>query len=197
VSIASFAAAGGQGGAELGTALAPLGFAGVSNAQSLRRGAATQAERRYFGLSMRFTVAFSNGAGIDQLGEWSSCRGLKVDFRTESVRVGGSPSGEVKLPTQVLYPPVTLERAMELETSRRLQVWLGKLATAWQTHAAQPRGTVSIVLYDVHDQEVAAWDLHNAYPVSWSGPVLDAKQNAVALESLTLEHEGFLPQSPA
>ena len=153
---------------------------------------------RYFGLSMRFTVVFSSGDGIDRLGEWSSCKGLKVDFKTETVKTGGGYNGEVKLPAQVVYSPVVLERAMEQGSSQRLQAWLGRLADNWMNYdgtgdAPTPSGTVQITLQDVHQNAVASWTLSNAYPVSWSGPVLDAKQNAVALETLTIEHYGFLP----
>jgi phage tail-like protein len=61
--------------------------------------------------------------------------------------------------------------------------------------AGPPRGTVAIDLQDVHQKVVASWKLRNAYPVSWSGPALDARQNAVAVETLTLDHEGFLLQT--
>jgi len=180
VSIASF-------GPAAGTA--------ASTPVSAARGAAADTAFRYYGLSMRFTVTFSSGDGIERLGEWSACRGLKVDFRTESVKVGGDYSKEVKLPGQVSYSPVVLERAMERQSSQALQVWLGRLATGWMNYdgSGPPGGTVVIQLQDVHQNVVARWSLLKAFPVSWSGPVMDARQNAVALETLTLEHEGFLP----
>jgi len=174
----------------------------MSNAVSIGRGAAgADSAFKRFGLSMRFTVTFQGVNGdIDKLGEWSSCKGLKVEFKTEAVKQGGEYGYEVKLPTQVSYGPVVLERAMEQASSQALQTWLGKLVANWMNYpesgsGAPPAGAVSIVLQDVYLQPVASWTLRNAYPVSWSGPVLDAKQNAVALETLTLEHQGFLPPS--
>ncbi|MFI9274113.1 phage tail protein [Kitasatospora sp. NPDC052896] len=199
MTTASFASAAGQGGGQLGLALAPLGGSTVSSAVSAARAASADTAFRYYGLSMRFTVTFSNGDGIDRLGEWSSCKGLRVDFRTESIKVGGDYSGEVKLPAQVTYSPVVLERAMEQQTSQALQAWLGKLVRTWMNYdkegTSPPKGTVNIALQDVHQKVVASWSLRDAYPVSWSGPVLDARQNAVAIETLTLEHEGFLLQT--
>jgi phage tail-like protein len=177
----------------------PLGGgAAASAALSFGQGTTGNAAFRYYGLSMRFTVTFSTGDGREPLGEWSSCKGLRVDFKTEPVKVGGDYSGEVKLPAQVTYSPVVLERAMEARPSQLLQAWLGRLVTTWMNYdrdgTRPPSGTVDIALQDVHQNVVASWSLRNAYPVSWSGPVLDARQNAVALETLTLEHEGFLPQ---
>jgi phage tail-like protein len=198
VSISTFASAASPFG---GSAASPLGGTAASTAASAARASAADTAFRYYGLSMRFTVTFSNGDGIDRLGEWSSCKGLKVDFRTEAIRVGGDYGAEVKLPVQVAYSPVVLERAMERQSSQALQGWLGKLVTTWmhydRANARPPAGTVDIALQDVHRNVVAGWSLRNAYPVSWTGPVMDAKQNAVAIETLTLEHEGFLPAPTA
>jgi phage tail-like protein len=156
---------------------------------------------RYFGLAMRFAVAFTSGDGIQPLGEWSACKGLKVDFKTEVVRTGGEYGYEYKLPLQVAYGPVVLERAMEQTSSQLLQAWLGRLAENWMNSAdvaglrRPPAGNVSIALQDVHQNVVTTWNLRSAFPVSWSGPTLDAKGSTVAIETLTLEHQGFLPQS--
>ena len=169
-----------------------------STAASAALGAAADTPVRLFGLSMRFNVLFSNGEGITNLGDWSSCKGLKVEFKTETVKAGGGYNGEVKLPTQVVYSPVVLERAMEQQNSQKLQAWLGYLVNNWMDYDGYgdpptPNGTLQITLLDVYQGTVASWNLNNAFPVSWAGPVLDAKQNAVALETLTFEHFGFLP----
>lgn len=154
---------------------------------------------RYFGLSMRFAVTFVSGDGMQPLGAWASCKGLKVEFKTEAVKFGGEYDYEVKLPTQVTYGPVVLERAMEQHSSALLQAWLGRLVATWVNSADSgvkpPAGTAHVVLQDAHQNTVAQWSLRNAFPVSWSGPTLDAKGNTVAIETLTLEHQGFLPQS--
>ena len=156
---------------------------------------------RYFGLAMRFAVTFSSGDGTQSLGEWSACKGLKVEFKSEAVKRGGEYGYEYKLPTQVTYGPVTLERAMEQSTSQQLQTWLGNLVQNWMNSAdiegvkSPPAGNVTIRLLDMHQNVVAGWTLRNAFPVSWSGPTLDAKGSTVAIESLTLEHQGFLPPS--
>ncbi|WP_326853344.1 phage tail protein [Actinocrinis sp.] len=158
---------------------------------------------RSFGLVMRFAVTFTSADGKDitNLGEWSSCKGLKVEFKTETVKQGGVYDHEVKLPSQVTYSPVILERAMEQQNSQRLQAWLGRLVTNWMNYDESkkypyPMGHVTIVLQDAHQRPVASWTLDHAYPASWSGPTLDAKGNTVALETLTLEHQGFLPPQP-
>lgn len=180
----------------------------MSSALSIGQGiAGADSAFRRFGLSMRFAVTFQGMDGsVNNLGEWSSCKGLKVEFKTETVKQGGVYDYELKLPTQVTYSPVVLERAMEQADSQALQAWLGSLVANWMNYpegggpgapgagGGPPAGTVDIVLQDVYLKPVATWTLRNAYPVSWAGPVLDAKSNAVAIETLTLEHQGFLPQ---
>lgn len=155
---------------------------------------------QHFGLAMRFAVSFSSGDGtVQSLGEWSACKGLRVEFRTETVKRGGEYGYEVKLPVQVAYGPVTLERAMNYRTSQRLQSWLAGLVQTWMDSGGgdgittAPAGSVTITLLDMHQNVVASWTLNQAFPVSWSGPALDAKGSTVAIESLTLEHQGFLP----
>jgi phage tail-like protein len=173
--------------AALTPALTPAGTAGPAGHTS------------HFGLAMRFHVTFTSGDGVQSLGEWSACKGLKVEFRTETVKQGGEYGYEYKLPVQVAYGPVTLERAMQQHTSRQLQTWLSNLVNNWMNSAETdglnnpPAGDVAIELQDGHQNAVASWRLRNAFPVSWSGPALDAKGAAIAIESLTLEHQGFLP----
>lgn len=191
MSIASFASAAGQGHQQLGSALAPLAFTAPSNAMSLARGGIAATFGQY-GLAMRFVVTLHDFKGMVSLGEWSSCRGLRVDLRTQPVNDGGEARG---LPTQVAYSPVVLERAVEANASQQLQTWLSSLVTDWRDAPAKPTGTVEIRLYDALGRKAASWTLRDAYPVSWSGPVLDAKQSAVAVETLTFEHEGFLPDA--
>ncbi|MGX7826376.1 phage tail protein [Actinokineospora sp. 24-640] len=43
--------------------------------------------------------------------------------------------------------------------------------------------------------EIASWTLRDAIPISWKGPDLNTKGGDVAIESLTLVHRGFLPDT--
>jgi phage tail-like protein len=137
---------------------------------------------------MRFVVRVHGFEGVDSLGSWSSCKGLRVNFRTQSVGNGGDAAW---LPTDVDYDQVILERAVEKDPSRQLQAWLSKLDRAWR-NTKMKTGTVDIELYDARAAMVASWSLRDAYPVAWSGPAMDARTNAVALETLTFKYKGFL-----
>lgn len=144
------------------------------------------------GLAMRFKVHID---GLD-LGHWASCKGLTVTFRSDMVREGGNYEYESILPDRIEYATVSLQRAMSLEESTRVQRWLQRFAGNWISGYGpmtdHPGSTASIVLCDANGQTVAAWTLRRVFPRSWKGPDLDGRSSAVAIETLDLVHEGFL-----
>ncbi len=55
----------------------------------------------------------------------------------------------------------------------------------------QRRENIVINLLDEEHNPVMSWTIVNAYPIKISGPDLNAENNAVAIESLELAHEGI------
>ena len=134
------------------------------------------------GLSMRFRVQVD---GLD-LGGWTQCQGLTVNFEGTEVEEGGNNDFKLWLPTRVSYPKITLTRAMNKADSAKLMGWLSRKVRD------ESKSTAQITLLDSHGDPVASWSLQGVYPVKWSGPSLDATGNKVATETLELFHEGFL-----
>lgn len=135
-----------------------------------------------YGLVMRFDVVVD---GID-LGAWSSCDGLKVDFGLKEIKVGGTNDYKVYLPDRVNYPHLVLKRAMTAKDSGKVMTWLRSMVDATEG------GTATITLRDSHNQTVSEWTFVNSRPASWKGPTLTATGKEVATEILELVHEGFL-----
>jgi phage tail-like protein len=135
-----------------------------------------------YGLVMRFDVVVD---GID-LGAWSSCDGLKVDFGLKEIKVGGTNDYKVYLPDRVNYPHLILKRAMTAKDSGKVMTWLRSMVDATEG------GTATITLRDSHNQTVSEWTFANSRPASWKGPTLSATGKEVATEILELVHEGFL-----
>ena len=50
---------------------------------------------------------------------------------------------------------------------------------------------VSIILYDHQGKRKRSWDLHEAFPVKWTGPTFNSANNDVAVETLVLTHHGL------
>jgi phage tail-like protein len=143
------------------------------------------------GVAMRFKVVVDD---ID-LGGWSNCTGLSVDFKNKKVAEGGNYEYNRILPERVEYKAVTLKRAMNSDDSAKVQSWLSKVVSSWYNASSPtdygPR-TARITLFDANGGQVASWSLRNVYPQKWSGPDLDATGTRVAFETLELIHEGFL-----
>jgi len=134
------------------------------------------------GLSMRFAVVVD---GVD-LGGWTSCQGLAVNFNLVERVEGGVNDHNIWLPGHVTYPKITLKRAMTAADSAKVIRWLSSMV---DKHSG---GTAKITLFDAHHEEVASWSLQNVLPSAWQGPALNATSHEVALETLELVHEGFL-----
>jgi phage tail-like protein len=47
------------------------------------------------------------------------------------------------------------------------------------------------VLLDETRSPVVRWNFHNGWICKWEGPVLSAKSNEVAIETMEIAHEGL------
>ncbi|MFE5539463.1 MULTISPECIES: phage tail protein [Streptomyces] len=149
--------------------------------------------RSRMGLSARFHVAID---GIE-LGGWSSCKGLAVEFENEVVHVGGSYDESWVLPTRLKYSTVTLIRAISPDSTKAVQAWLRRMQQEWVNgdEDADRGGAATITLMDTSSdlsKPVFQWTLRSVYPKSWKGPDMDATSANVATETLELIHQGFL-----
>lgn len=143
------------------------------------------------GLAMRFLVEID---GLS-LGQWASCKGLNVTCKPFLLREKGNALYEEVLPGDLAYTPITLERAMDATSSKRVQDWLRSTFESWLDAAGDEPyagGTARITLLDGAGDAVLTWSLLGVYPTAWHGPTLSAKDNNVAIETLELTHEGFL-----
>jgi phage tail-like protein len=150
-----------------------------------------------YGLAMRFQVQVDDC----DLGSWSACKGLKVELKVTRVHDGGNYWYERLIPDQIVYSPITLERAVHPQDSQTVQSWLQYVAAQWVNNATPSDpytgATATITLLGAYGQEVMSWTLNDVYPISWSGPTLSGSDNKVAIETLELAHQGFLSSNPA
>jgi phage tail-like protein len=91
-----------------------------------------------------------------------------------------------KQPGAIKWSDITLKRGvsdiMELWQWRK-QVEQGKVDEA--------RKNGSVVLYDQANKEIARWNFKDGWPSKLSGPQVKADGNEVAIEELTITHEGM------
>ena len=116
--------------------------------------------------------------------EFSEVSGLNAEVEVLSYEEGGKNGFVHKLPGRVKFPNVTLKRG----TTDSLELW------DWFVQAVNgkiERRDVGILLYNQEGQAEREWTLERAYPVKWTGPDFKAGDNAIAIETLELAHEGL------
>lgn len=131
-------------------------------------------------LTFRFVVEVD---GIIAAG-FSEVSGLEVEVETEEYREGGVNTHAHTLPVRAGYPNLTLRRG--LAESPLAYLW-----TQATVDGTVVRKSGRIFVQDETGVPTWGWAFRNAYPVKWTGPELQAEQNAVAMESVELAHEGI------
>ncbi|MEX0761919.1 MAG: phage tail protein [Dehalococcoidia bacterium] len=114
-----------------------------------------------------------------------------VDSETEVIEYKESTaSGQLiirKVPGSPRWSDLTLRRRVDAATDLwewRKQVLDGDIDGA--------RRNGSVVMYDSMQEEVARWNFENGWPSSWKGADLDASADEVAVEEITITHEGLV-----
>lgn len=118
------------------------------------------------------------------LGGFSQCRGLELSLEVEEYKEGGRNDAPLKFPTRANWAPIVLEKGVGAGTA----LW------DWHYDFALGKGTrrdgVITLLDDLHLPSHIWW-FKRGLPTRYTGPKLDAKENAVAIESLEIVHEGL------
>jgi phage tail-like protein len=118
------------------------------------------------------------------VGGFTSVEGLESKVEVKTVRQGGVNDIEYKLGGQITCSDLILKSG------------IAALDPMWLWFQSTLSGKIirkngSIFILDDNGLPNAWWDFHNAWPVAWQGPSLDANQNLVASQSFTLAHEGI------
>ena len=130
-------------------------------------------------------------AGISKVG------GLTRTTQVVTYREGGDPSATRKSPGQTEYSAITLERGVthDLEFEKwASKVWdFNNTGQLGQEVSLQDfRKDITIELYNEAGQKVMAYHVYRCWVSEYTAlPELDASANAVAIQSLKLENEGW------
>jgi phage tail-like protein len=125
----------------------------------------------------------------------SKVSGLKRSTEVVEHREGGDPSTSRKSPGRNKFEAVTLERGVTHDVD--FEQWAGKV---WQLGAALGaevslkdfRKDIIVELYNEAGQKVIAYTIHRCWVSEYQAlPDLDANANAVAIQHLKLENEGW------
>ncbi|MGY2896272.1 MULTISPECIES: phage tail protein [Deinococcus] len=131
-----------------------------------------------------FAVDFQNGVQ----GAFRECTGLGsesqvVEYRATDER--GKPV-LIREPGTMKFTDITLKRG--ITDSMDMWAWRKQVEDG-DIDGARRSGTIT--LYNQRGEAIARWTFERAWPQKLNGPTYDAKTNEVAIEELTITHEGY------
>jgi len=128
-------------------------------------------------------------AGVSKVG------GLTRTTQVVTHREGGSPSLAHRSPGQTEYNAITLERGVthDIEFEKwASKVWTYGNAPGQEVSLKDFRKDIIIELYNETGQKVLAYKVYRCWVSEYTAmPELDASANAVAIQSIKLENEGW------
>ena len=128
-------------------------------------------------------------AGVSKVGS------LKRTIEVVEHRNGGDPSTSRKSPGRVKYEPITLERGVTHDTE--FEAWANKVWNFGSGLGAEVslkdfRKDIIIELYNEAGQLVIAYKVFRCWVSDYQAQAdLDANANAVLIQTLKLENEGW------
>jgi phage tail-like protein len=144
--------------------------------------------------NFKFAVYFADG-GTNPVAAVSKVTALKRTTEIIEHRSGGDPSTEHKSPGRTKYDPITLERGVTQDLD--FEQWANRV---WST-GAQPGGEVAlknfrrdliIELRNEAGQPVLKYKVYRCWVSEYQAiPDLDANANAIALQHVKVENEGW------
>lgn len=138
-----------------------------------------------------------NGSGGNPpaLGEigFQECTGLDVEMDVQELIEGGRNDGVVRLAGRGKYSNIVLKRGMVIadggKVNSQLWGWMQNTLTGIKP-VARYDGVIQVYSPD-RTQVVATWTFDRGLPAKIAGPQLNAKTGEIAIEELTIAHEGL------
>ena len=115
---------------------------------------------------------------------FNECSGLEMSLEVHSYQEGGSNGTVLKFPTRMSWGKLTLKKG--IVKNHELWDWVygfceGKVV----------RKDGLITLLDEKGLVHTVWKFKRGLPVKYAAPSFNAQRNAVAFESIEIEHEGL------
>jgi phage tail-like protein len=141
-------------------------------------------------------AGYSPAQGPDVLGSgaFQDCTGLEIEMDVQEYVEGGRNNGTVRRVGRAKFAPLVLKRGMffgsdhEGQADPRLWHWLQRIVNG---ERPVPRFDGVISLMGADGTVRATWMFDRGLPAKIRGPELNAKTGEVAIEELTVAHEGL------
>lgn len=143
-------------------------------------------------LNSKFRIAWDGKyvAGVQKVSA------LKKTTEVVETRSGGDPSSPFKLPGMTKYEAITIERG--ITHSVEFEQWANKVWSRSNGFGAEVslkdfRKDIQLEMYNEAGQLVLRYNIFNCWVSEFQqAPELDASASGIAIESIKIEHEGFV-----
>jgi phage tail-like protein len=124
----------------------------------------------------------------------SKCSALKKTVEVVDWRDGGDPTHSRKMPGKVSYEPWTLEAGVTHDTA--FEEWANKVNNFAGDAAMSLKGfrkdTVTVDVFNLQGVRVLSYVVYRCWVSEYQAlPELDASGNAVMIQTITLQNEGW------
>jgi|SRR5438067_10464274 len=139
---------------------------------------------KYPPVGFHFLVTFELSPQTDDT-RFQEVSGLDVEMEMESFTEGGQNRFTWQLPKRSRYSDITLKRGMFI--SSPVIKWC---RDAFENFLFTPANLHISLLNEKHDP-IVTWYVVNAIPKKWSVSGLNAEDNSIMVESITLSYQYF------
>jgi phage tail-like protein len=145
--------------------------------------------------NFRITLNRADGSAPSSLGDggFQECNGLEIEMDVQELQEGGRNNGTVRRVGRGKYGPIVLKRGMlfpdEGQVYNELWNWLQNVLNGVRP-VARYDGVIEL-LSAGGAETVATWTFDRGLPQKIAGPQFNAKTGEVAIEELTIAHEGL------
>lgn len=132
-------------------------------------------------------------------GAFQECSGLAVEMDVQEYLEGGRNDGVIRRVGRAKYQNIVLKRGMFYDkgaADSSLWDWLQSIVSG-RRPVVRYDGIVEVLSGAAgSDKVVATWVFERGLPAKIAGPTLNAQTGEVAIEELTIAHEGLRLVSP-
>ncbi len=142
--------------------------------------------------NFKFLIKFSNNP-TEAVAGLSKCSALKKTTEMTEWRSGGDASSSHKMPGKTSYEAITLEAGLTHDSA--FEEW-ANLVNNYQSDADMSlkdfRRNITIEVLNLQGTPVMAYNVYRCWVSEYQAlPELDASGNAVAIQMIKLENEGW------
>lgn len=146
--------------------------------------------------TFNFRIALNHSGGTERAlgnGGFQECSGLQIEVDVQELQEGGRNNGVIRQVGRGKYSPLVLKRGMLFPDNgtvyNELWNWIQGVVDGVRP-VRRYDGVVEMLAAD-GIATIATWTFDRGLPQKIAGPSFNAKTGEVAIEELTIAHEGL------